>query len=239
MAVTLAVLAAASLVMLLLVVGAFGRFATRHRRAAMIEFAAQNDLTPAAHQRVANPRLADRPHHAPGEQDRAQDDPRMFPEGLTLFSLGESGYAEHVVERAGGADETTVFDYIYLEGRSRRRGRHAQTVIRLRHAERNRPAFTIKPKQDRSRLGEARHFQHAEDSAGEEFGAHYALATETEAAASALARCPALALLAERPGLCVEAAGPELIVFMSGQVLAREALPALLRSAAEIDDGLP
>jgi hypothetical protein len=65
------------------------------------------------------------------------------------------------------------------------------------------------------------------------------LATESEEAARDLADAPALAMMAERPGLCVEAAGADLILFLSGQELAVEALPALMRSAEEISAGLP
>ncbi len=239
MAVALAVFAAATLLTLLIVIGAFGRWAARQRRAAMIAFAAESDFAPNAHHRVANPRLTDFSRHDPARPPRPRNDLHLFPEGLTLFALGDSGYAENIVEREDGPDAAGVFDYVYFDGRPRSRGRRAQTVILLRARQRNRPAFTIKPRQDRSHLGKSRHYQHAEDSVGGEFAAHYELCTETEAAADGLARCPALGLLATRPGLCVEAAGPELIVFMSGQVLAPEALPALLRSAREIDEGLP
>lgn len=230
--------AAAALVTLLVAVGSFGRYAARQRRDALRELAARNHLTPRDLGRVPNPLLSrdDQPPTAAAANGQA--DLPLFSPRLTLFTLGERGYADNILEGSGELDATFVFDYVFFDGRSRTRGRRAQTVVQLRAPDQEVPPFTIKPRQDRSKLGASRHFQHAEDAAGEEFRSRYALYTETEAAAASLAGSPALAALASRPGLCVEAAGPDLIVFLSGQELTVEALPALVERAREIRKGL-
>jgi len=224
---------AAVLAILFIAIGALGRYASRQRRAGMYEFAARNNLTPSVPDRVPN-------RHPDGDQrpsEEAGESP-LFSRRLTLFALGQRGYADHLVEAREGAGETRVFDYVFFDGRKRRNRRRAQTVVRLRKSGRDLPPFTVKPRQDRSKLGASRHFQHAEEGASADFRAHYALCTETAEGATWLLGEPALTTLAKRPGLCVEGAGPDLIVFLSGQELAIEALPALLGRAREISAGL-
>jgi hypothetical protein len=154
--------------------------------------------------------------------------------GLELFSLGRSPRASNVLQTSAAGVSITIFDFQYTTGSGKNQATHRQTVALFQAPGATLPAFSLRPENFLHKIGATFGYQDIDFSNHPKFSAHYLLRGPDEAAIRAAFNETVLGLFENQPDCCVEAAGPNLIIFRHGHCVKPENIPAFLETGLAV-----
>jgi hypothetical protein len=135
---------------------------------------------------------------------------------LAAFWLFGHGHTKEVWNRFRGTAtdrDVEIFDYQYVTGSGKSRQVFGQTVVRVRRPGAWVPSFTLRPESFWHKVGALFGTTDINFDSHPAFSKQYLLKGRDEAAVRAAFTEPVLDYFEDRPGLCVEAAGEEVLFY--------------------------
>jgi hypothetical protein len=163
--------------------------------------------------------------------------PMDFPVALHLFTLGPGSRAwsatNIITGNAAGA-ECFIFDYTYITGSGKGRTDYRQTVFRFRKAGRELPIFALGPENLFHKIGQVFGYQDIDFPENPAFSGRFLLRGPDETAIRKAFTPERISELEPMTGICVEGAGPDLLVYRPQRIATAAGYPACFEEAQAI-----
>jgi hypothetical protein len=130
-----------------------------------------------------------------------------------LFGHGHSKKAWNRMRGTTADLDVTLFDYQYVTGAGKNRQTHTQTIVRFRLAGHRLPTFTLRPESFWHKVGALFGNDDIDFETHPKFSKLYLLHGTNEDRVRAAFTDAVLEYFEDTPGLCVEAAGEELLFY--------------------------
>jgi hypothetical protein len=154
--------------------------------------------------------------------------------GLPLFGRGRKPRLRNMMWGTTRDLGVAVFDYAYTTGSGKSQQTHSQTVVRFLAADLALPAFALRPESFWHRVGQLFGAADIDFDTHPAFSKQYLLRGEDEAAVRAAFQDDVLEYFEDCPGLCVEAAGPRIVIYRAGARVEPTAVRAQLEQGFEV-----
>ncbi len=153
---------------------------------------------------------------------------------FSLFNHGHSRVLKNLMRGAGPDAEIAIFDYRYTVGSGKNQHTKKQTVVRLRSAKLNLPAFTLNPENIMHKIGAVFGYQDIDFAQHPGFSKRYLLRGQDESRIRMVFNDPLINFFEARNPIWLEGQGNDLICYRNAKEVKPENLNACLQEALEI-----
>jgi hypothetical protein len=154
--------------------------------------------------------------------------------GFELFSKGRGKKVVNMLQGGSGDRRLAIFDYQYTTGGGKHTQTYRTTVLSLRSDGSEWPSFILRRKQPGDAIASWFRGRGIEFAGRPTFSKRYLLRGEDEPAIRTVFTEPVVDYFEENPGLFVEAAGNEVLVYRLGQKVRPEGVSEFLGKGFEV-----
>ena len=154
--------------------------------------------------------------------------------GFDLIFQGRSRTATNVLCTKADDATATFFDYSYETGQAKNRRIHRRSVLLLESERLDLPAFGLRPEGIGQKLMGLAGQQDIDFEDHQKFSAAYALQGPDEQEIRVLFGGEKLDFFAQRPGMCVESNGRQLLFYRGQKLISPKAIPSFVEEGLAV-----